>query len=133
MLYLYQVRLKFKQLLRCKVIKYKTPIKLLNIVAFDHFVMDILAYLLKPVQRLTKYQLLLGQLVKYGEKQNIDCQMLKQALDVMLSCLQSVNDSLKNIIGFDKLLMVGRLIFHGPVEVETKRNRVRVSMRNISR
>ena len=129
MLYLYQVRLKFKQLLRCKVMKYKTPIKL----AFDHFVMDILAYLLKPVQRLTKYQLLLGQLVKYGEKQNIDCQMLKQALDVMLSCLQSVNDSLKNIIGFDKLLMVGRLIFHGPVEVETKRNRVRVSMRNISR
>ena len=115
------------------MIKYKTPIKLLNIVAFDHFVMDILAYLLKPVQRLTKYQLLLGQLVKYGEKQNIDCQMLKQALDVMLSCLQSVNDSLKNIIGFDKLLMVGRLIFHGPVEVETKRNRVRVSMRNISR
>ena len=92
-----------------------------------------LAYLLKPIQRLTKYQLLLGQLVKYGEKRQLNCATLNQALSVMLECLQSVNDSLKNITGFDKLLMVGRLIFHGPVEVETKRNRVRVSMRNISR
>merc|ERR1712062_144496 len=52
----------------------------------------------------------------------------------MLKCLRSVNDSMKNITGYtNNLADLGRLIHHSPVEIETKRSRVRVSMRAISR
>ncbi|XP_012582736.1 PREDICTED: proto-oncogene DBL isoform X6 [Condylura cristata] len=54
------------------------------------------SYLLKPVQRITKYQLLLKELLKYSK----DCEgsdQLKQALDTMLDLLKSVNDSMHQI------------------------------------
>jgi len=90
------------------------------------------AYLLKPIQRLTKYQLLIEQLVKYNQSESIG--QLTKALEVMLKCLRLVNDSMKNITGYpNNLTNLGRLIHHGSVEIETKRNRVRVSMRAMSR
>ena len=58
------------------------------------------AYLLKPVQRITKYQLLLEQLVKHVNKQENNHDQLKEALEVMLKCLRSVTDSMKNITGY---------------------------------
>ncbi|XP_077890325.1 proto-oncogene DBL isoform X9 [Ictidomys tridecemlineatus] len=54
------------------------------------------SYLLKPVQRITKYQLLLKELLKYSK----DCEgstQLKEALDTMLDLLKSVNDSMHQI------------------------------------
>lgn len=59
------------------------------------------AYLLKPVQRITKYQLLLKDLLKYSDEQSC-CTELQEALDCMLIVLKCVNDSMHQtaITGF---------------------------------
>ncbi|XP_037298552.1 guanine nucleotide exchange factor DBS isoform X6 [Manduca sexta] len=54
------------------------------------------AYLLKPVQRITKYQLLLKDLLRYGECGSMTTG-LQQALDCMLVVLKCVNDSMHQI------------------------------------
>ncbi|KAG9351360.1 hypothetical protein JZ751_022608, partial [Albula glossodonta] len=54
------------------------------------------SYLLKPVQRLTKYQLLLKELLKYS----VGCERVSElqgALAAMLDLLKSVNDSMHQI------------------------------------
>ncbi|CAH2244713.1 jg7641 [Pararge aegeria aegeria] len=54
------------------------------------------AYLLKPVQRITKYQLLLKDLLRYSECGSMSTG-LQQALDCMLVVLKCVNDSMHQI------------------------------------
>ncbi|XP_055986158.1 proto-oncogene DBL isoform X2 [Sorex fumeus] len=54
------------------------------------------SYLLKPVQRITKYQLLLKELLKYS-KDCVGVDQLKEALDAMLDLLKSVNDSMHQV------------------------------------
>ncbi|XP_061905211.1 proto-oncogene DBL-like isoform X6 [Entelurus aequoreus] len=51
------------------------------------------SYLLKPVQRLTKYQLLLKELLKHCTQLQYRTQ-LQEALDCMLDLLKSLNDSM---------------------------------------
>ncbi|NXN54773.1 MCF2 protein, partial [Rynchops niger] len=60
------------------------------------------SYLLKPVQRLTKYQLLLKELLKYSTSCD-GVQELQEALVAMLDLLKSVNDSMHqiSITGYD--------------------------------
>lgn len=54
------------------------------------------AYLLKPVQRITKYQLLLRDLLRFSD--NGTCaKELQKALDCMLIVLKCVNDSMHQI------------------------------------
>ena len=62
------------------------------------------AYLLKPVQRITKYQLLLKDLTKYsqcpiGSSEDVNrCDNdLHSALDAMLAVLRCVNDSMYQV------------------------------------
>ncbi|XP_053614201.1 guanine nucleotide exchange factor DBS-like isoform X2 [Plodia interpunctella] len=55
------------------------------------------AYLLKPVQRITKYQLLLKDLIRYSECNHSMTTGLQQALDCMLVVLKCVNDSMHQI------------------------------------
>jgi hypothetical protein len=55
------------------------------------------AYLLKPVQRITKYQLLLKDLLRYSEDQPGSCRELQGALDCMLVVLKCVNDSMHQV------------------------------------
>ena len=63
------------------------------------------AYLLKPVQRITKYQLLLKDLMKYSqcpvgsstEDVHRDDNDLQSALDAMLAVLRCVNDSMHQV------------------------------------
>lgn len=59
------------------------------------------AYLLKPVQRITKYQLLLKDLLKYSDEPSC-CTELQEAIDCMLVVLKCVNDSMHQtaITGF---------------------------------
>lgn len=59
------------------------------------------AYLLKPVQRITKYQLLLKDLLKYSNGYS-HYSKLKGALDCMLVILKCVNDRMHQnaITGF---------------------------------
>ncbi|XP_064638483.1 guanine nucleotide exchange factor DBS-like isoform X2 [Lineus longissimus] len=49
------------------------------------------AYLLKPVQRITKYQLLLKEMLKYTKNQ-VGNMELQEAVDTMLTVLKYVND-----------------------------------------
>ena len=77
------------------------------------------AYLLKPVQRITKYQLLLKEMLKYtsvGE----GSEQLQLAVDTMLSVLKYVNDLMHQIAitGFHgKLEDQGRLLMQGAFNV----------------
>ncbi|XP_071942485.1 uncharacterized protein [Antedon mediterranea] len=49
-------------------------------------------YLIKPVQRLTKYQLLLKEVVKYTSRAKEDCIELEMALNVMMQVPKRAND-----------------------------------------
>ncbi|XP_019765330.1 guanine nucleotide exchange factor DBS isoform X4 [Dendroctonus ponderosae] len=84
------------------------------------------AYLLKPVQRITKYQLLLSHLLRYSEGSKC-CKELQQALDCMLIVLKCVNDSMHqiSITGFPgDLSQQGDLLLQGSfsVWVENKKD-----------
>jgi pleckstrin homology domain-containing family G member 4 len=54
------------------------------------------AYLLKPVQRITKYQLLLRDLLRFSDTGTCTKE-LQKALDCMLVVLKCVNDSMHQI------------------------------------
>ncbi|CAG5110023.1 Oidioi.mRNA.OKI2018_I69.chr2.g4474.t1.cds [Oikopleura dioica] len=96
--------------------------------------LPITAFLLKPIQRITKYQLLLDQMVKCTSTTEDEAEIVQLALAKMLKCVRSVNDSLQNITGYSgAVFQLGKLIKFGQVEIETKRSRVRVSMRTITR
>ncbi|XP_056645987.1 guanine nucleotide exchange factor DBS-like isoform X1 [Diorhabda sublineata] len=93
------------------------------------------AYLLKPVQRITKYQLLLKDLLKYSNEDN-NCIELQQALDCMLCVLKGVNDSMHqiSITGFSlDLSQQGELLLQGSfsVWIENKRLRLKPMQRHL--
>ncbi|XP_022248440.1 guanine nucleotide exchange factor DBS-like isoform X2 [Limulus polyphemus] len=75
------------------------------------------AYLLKPVQRITKYQLLIKDLLKYTDEKAAQ-EELQEALDTMLSVLKYVNDSMHQvaITGFHLILLTKKC---GPDENPT--------------
>ncbi|XP_038050997.1 guanine nucleotide exchange factor DBS-like [Patiria miniata] len=73
------------------------------------------AYLLKPVQRITKYQLLLREMLKYSSLEP-GAEDLKTALDCMLTVIKYVNDTMHQvaITGFEgKLSNLGKLLMQG--------------------
>ncbi|XP_033637412.1 guanine nucleotide exchange factor DBS-like isoform X5 [Asterias rubens] len=73
------------------------------------------AYLLKPVQRITKYQLLLREMLKYSSAEP-GADDLKTALDCMLTVIKYVNDTMHQvaITGFEgKLSDLGKLLMQG--------------------
>ncbi|XP_017778682.1 PREDICTED: guanine nucleotide exchange factor DBS isoform X2 [Nicrophorus vespilloides] len=77
------------------------------------------AYLLKPVQRITKYQLLLADLLKYSDESN-GSKELQNAVDSMLIVLKCVNDSMLQICitGFPiDLSQQGDLLLQGSFSV----------------
>ncbi|XP_024083955.1 triple functional domain protein isoform X2 [Cimex lectularius] len=76
--------------------------------------------LIKPVQRITKYQLLLKDLYKYTEKAKLihETETLKQALLVMQVVPKAANDMMDvgRLQGFDgKITAQGKLLLHGPL------------------
>ncbi|XP_047985219.1 guanine nucleotide exchange factor DBS-like isoform X2 [Leguminivora glycinivorella] len=96
------------------------------------------AYLLKPVQRITKYQLLLKDLLRYSECGSMSSN-LQQALDCMLVVVKCVNDSMHQIaitgVPVD-LAQQGELLMQGSflVASESKRDlrlRIRPRRRHI--
>ncbi|XP_066267991.1 guanine nucleotide exchange factor DBS-like isoform X4 [Branchiostoma lanceolatum] len=77
------------------------------------------AYLLKPVQRITKYQLLLKEMLKYTQDQE-GRQDIDDALATMLEVLKNVNDIMHQIAitGFDgDLSQQGKLLMQGSFSV----------------
>lgn len=96
------------------------------------------AYLLKPVQRITKYQLLLKDLLKFSD--NPTCaQELQSALDWMIMVIKCVNDSMHQIAitGFPAdINQQGELLMQNSFQVttETKKDmrlRLRPQQRHI--
>ncbi|XP_072903403.1 rho guanine nucleotide exchange factor 25-like [Hemitrygon akajei] len=70
-------------------------------------------YLIKPVQRITKYQLLLKDFYKYSEKAGFDCSEIAKAVDVMFLVPKRCNDmmNLGRLSGFNgKLTAQGQLL-----------------------
>ncbi|XP_057192460.1 guanine nucleotide exchange factor DBS [Triplophysa rosa] len=88
------------------------------------------SYLLKPVQRITKYQLLVKEMIKYSK----GCEglvELQAALSSLLGILKAVNDSMHliAITGYESNLAdLGRLLMQGSFSVwaEHKRGHVKV-------
>lgn len=93
------------------------------------------SYLLKPIQRLTKYQLLLKELLKHCTEEQYRCE-LQEALHTMLELLKSVNDSMHQIAitGYQgDLSQLGRVLMQGGFSVWISHKRAAVRMKEMAR
>ncbi|XP_057677855.1 proto-oncogene DBL-like [Corythoichthys intestinalis] len=93
------------------------------------------SYLLKPIQRLTKYQLILKELLKHCTEPHYRTQ-LQEALDCMLDLLKSVNDSMHQtaIVGYQgELGLLGRVLLQGSFSVWISHKRGAARMRELAR
>ncbi|XP_058885884.1 guanine nucleotide exchange factor DBS-like isoform X4 [Acipenser ruthenus] len=93
------------------------------------------SYLLKPVQRITKYQLLLKELLKYSK--NCDgSEDLQEALTAILGILKAVNDSMHliAITGYDgNLNDLGKLLMQGSFNVWTVHKKGHSKVKDLAR
>uniref|UniRef100_A0A8C7Z5V1 MCF.2 cell line derived transforming sequence b n=1 Tax=Oryzias sinensis TaxID=183150 RepID=A0A8C7Z5V1_9TELE len=93
------------------------------------------SYLLKPIQRLTKYQLLLKELLKQSTEEQYRSE-LQEALSSMLELLKSVNDSMHQIAitGYQgELSQLGRVVLQGSFTVWISYKRAAVRMKELAR
>ncbi|KAK7168650.1 hypothetical protein R3I93_004842 [Phoxinus phoxinus] len=70
-------------------------------------------FLIKPIQRITKYQLLLKDFLKYSIKAGLDCQDIEKAVDLMSQVPKLCNDmmNLGRLQGYEgKLTSQGKLL-----------------------
>ncbi|KAJ8392674.1 hypothetical protein AAFF_G00073480 [Aldrovandia affinis] len=70
-------------------------------------------FLIKPIQRITKYQLLLKDFLKYSSKAGVDCQEIQKAVDLMFLVPKRCNDmmNLGRLQGYEgKLTSQGKLL-----------------------
>ncbi|KAM6985972.1 guanine nucleotide exchange factor DBS isoform 2-T2 [Aplochiton taeniatus] len=93
------------------------------------------SYLLKPVQRITKYQLLLKEMLKYS-KGCEGTEDLQEALSSILGILKAVNDSMHliAITGYDgNLGDLGRLLMQGSFSVWTEHKKGHAKVKDLAR
>ncbi|KAA0703993.1 Proto-oncogene DBL [Triplophysa tibetana] len=93
------------------------------------------SYLLKPVQRLTKYQLLLKELLKHSLNSQYAAE-LQGALNAMLDLLKSVNDSMHQIAitGYEgELSNLGRVLMQGSFNVWINHRKGATRMKDMAR
>uniref|UniRef100_A0A3Q4BVV7 Uncharacterized protein n=1 Tax=Mola mola TaxID=94237 RepID=A0A3Q4BVV7_MOLML len=93
------------------------------------------SYLLKPVQRITKYQLLLKEMLKYSKtcEGAVD---LQEALTSILGILKGVNDSMHliAITGFEgNLSDLGKLLMQGSFSVWTEHKKGHAKVKDLAR
>uniref|UniRef100_A0A8C1QHC2 Uncharacterized protein n=1 Tax=Cyprinus carpio TaxID=7962 RepID=A0A8C1QHC2_CYPCA len=70
-------------------------------------------YLIKPIQRITKYQLLLKDFLKYSTKAGLNCKEIEKAVDLMSLVPKQCNDmmNLGRLQGYEgKLTAQGKLL-----------------------
>ncbi|KAM4629679.1 guanine nucleotide exchange factor DBS [Polymixia lowei] len=92
------------------------------------------AYLLKPVQRITKYQLMLKEMLKCSKGEGMA--ELEEALATMLDILKSVNDSMHQIAitGFEgNLSELGKLLMQGSFNVWTDHKKGHSKVKDLAR
>ncbi|XP_050803238.1 guanine nucleotide exchange factor DBS isoform X9 [Gopherus flavomarginatus] len=93
------------------------------------------SYLLKPVQRITKYQLLLKEMLKYS-KNCEGAEDLQEALTSILGILKAVNDSMHQIAitGYDgNLNELGKLLMQGSFNVWTDHKKGHSKVKDLAR
>ncbi|XP_058132378.1 guanine nucleotide exchange factor DBS isoform X9 [Dasypus novemcinctus] len=93
------------------------------------------SYLLKPVQRITKYQLLLKEMLKYS-KNCEGAEDLQEALSSILGILKAVNDSMHliAITGYDgNLNDLGKLLMQGSFSVWTDHKKGHAKVKDLAR
>ncbi|XP_048834608.1 guanine nucleotide exchange factor DBS-like isoform X4 [Brienomyrus brachyistius] len=93
------------------------------------------SYLLKPVQRITKYQLLLRELIKYS-KGCEGAEDLQEALSAILGILKAVNDSMHliAITGYEgDLSNLGRLLMQGSFSVWIEHKKAHAKVKDLAR
>ncbi|KAJ7992839.1 hypothetical protein DPEC_G00266190 [Dallia pectoralis] len=93
------------------------------------------AYLLKPVQRITKYQLMLKEMLKCSKNQDGTAE-LEEALATMLDIIKSVNDSMHQIAitGFEgNLCELGKLLMQGSFNVWTDHKKGHNKVKDLAR
>lgn len=69
--------------------------------------------LIKPVQRIMKYQLMLKEIKKYMEKEGMDCTSINKAIDIMIKVPKNADDMMNvgRLQGFEgRITAQGRLI-----------------------
>ncbi|KAJ0049867.1 hypothetical protein NL108_005141, partial [Boleophthalmus pectinirostris] len=94
------------------------------------------SYLLKPVQRLTKYQLLLKELLKCCGTDSEGTSDLQEALNAMLDLVKSVNDSMHQtaITGYEgDLCELGKMLMQGSFSVWISHKRGATRMKEFAR
>ncbi|KAI2659369.1 Guanine nucleotide exchange factor DBS [Labeo rohita] len=109
--------------------KYSTATKRL-----DHK-LSLDAYLLKPVQRITKYQLMLKEMLKCSKNSEGTAE-LEEALATMLDIIKSVNDSMHQIAitGFEgNLNDLGKLLMQGSFNVWTDHKKGHSKVKDLAR
>ncbi|KAM7012948.1 guanine nucleotide exchange factor DBS isoform 2-T2 [Tautogolabrus adspersus] len=92
------------------------------------------AYLLKPVQRITKYQLMLKEMLKCSKGEGTA--ELEEALATVLDIIKSVNDSMHQIAitGFEgNLSELGKLLMQGSFNVWTDHKKVHSKVKDLAR
>ncbi|CAI5638928.1 unnamed protein product [Oreochromis niloticus] len=92
------------------------------------------AYLLKPVQRITKYQLMLKEMLKCSNGEGMA--ELEEALATMLDIIKSVNDSMHQIAitGFEgNLSELGKLLMQGSFSVWTDHKKGHSKVKDLAR
>ncbi|XP_072252799.1 guanine nucleotide exchange factor DBS isoform X6 [Leuresthes tenuis] len=93
------------------------------------------SYLLKPVQRITKYQLLLKEMLKYS-KGCEGADDLQEALSSILGILKAVNDSMHliAITGYEgNLSELGKLLMQGSFSVWTEHKKGHAKVKDLAR
>lgn len=93
------------------------------------------AYLLKPVQRITKYQLLLKEMLKCSKNSEGTAE-LEEALATVLDIIKSVNDSMHQIAitGYEgDLSDLGKLLMQGSFNVWTDHKKGHNKVKDLAR
>ncbi|KAM7356678.1 trio Rho guanine nucleotide exchange factor [Cochliomyia hominivorax] len=102
-----------------------------------HHRLDLSDLLIKPVQRLTKYVLLLQTITKQIEQAGLveDVPIMKEACNVMNAICKDVNDImvLRRLKNFDgNITAQGKLLLHGPLTcIENGKNTAEGKMREL--
>ncbi|XP_074514944.1 guanine nucleotide exchange factor DBS isoform X5 [Sebastes fasciatus] len=93
------------------------------------------SYLLKPVQRITKYQLLLKEMLKYSKSLE-GADDLQEALTSILGILKAVNDSMHliAITGYEgNMTELGKLLMQGSFSVWTEHKKGHAKVKDLAR
>ncbi|XP_068428330.1 guanine nucleotide exchange factor DBS isoform X5 [Clinocottus analis] len=93
------------------------------------------SYLLKPVQRITKYQLLLKEMLKYSRSCE-GADDLQEALTSILGILKAVNDSMHliAITGYEgNMTELGKLLMQGSFSVWTEHKKGHAKVKDLAR